>query len=80
MFGSLLRCPKCNQHTPDRCICDKDPALKGVLGGNCNRTTCQKPGATWYNKGSYKYYCRACAKLINSSPCEDGSVLCSDTD
>lgn len=43
----------------------KDPALKGVYGGNCNRTTCQIPGATWFNHSTRTYYCRHCAYEIN---------------
>lgn len=58
---------------------DHDPALKGVKGGNCNREACQKPGATWFNKGSKAYYCRSCASLINIATCRDGTVLCSPT-
>jgi len=38
-----------------------DPKLKGISGGNCNRTACQKPNAIWYNEGTYAYYCRNCA-------------------
>ena len=79
MFGALLRCPKCHQYTPDRCVCKADPSLKGVHGGNCNREACQKPGALWYNKGmlNNKYYCASCAALINQYPLEDGTSLCS---
>lgn len=38
--------------------------LKGVEGGNCNRTACQQPGAVWYNESTQKYYCRICAITI----------------
>jgi hypothetical protein len=56
-----------------------DPVLKGVKDGNCNRQACQQPGATWYNSGTYKYYCKACASMINWS-CETGEeLLCKDT-
>jgi len=41
-----------------------DPKLKGVEGGNCNRTACQQPGAIWYNTGTRAYYCRNCAITI----------------
>lgn len=75
MFGALLRCDTCHQYKPDRCVCGKDPALKGVYGGNCNRQACQQPNATWYNKGSYKYYCQKCAHLINTNP---GEPLCTE--
>lgn len=42
-----------------------NPAHKGVFGKNCNRQACQQPGATWWNIGTYKYYCASCAHLIN---------------
>lgn len=38
---------------------------KGLKGGSCNVTHCQKPNAFWYNKGTQKYYCAACADAIN---------------
>ena len=40
-------------------------SIKGVKGGNCNRTACQKPGAIYYNKSTEKYYCKCCADEIN---------------
>ncbi len=43
-----------------------DPALKGELNGNCNRTDCQKPGAVFYNHSTRKHYCPRCAELINN--------------
>ena len=39
--------------------------LKGKYGKNCNRTSCQRPQATWYNFGSYSYYCESCALMLN---------------
>lgn len=42
-----------------------DPKLKGVKGGNCNRTACQKPVANWYNHSTRMYYCKSCAMKIN---------------
>ena len=39
--------------------------LKGIQHGNCNRTACQKPGATWFNHSTKKYYCTECAHIIN---------------
>lgn len=54
---------------------NKDPSLKGVKGGNCNRTACQAPDATWYNTGSWAYYCRACANEINKW-CPEDEPLC----
>jgi hypothetical protein len=40
-------------------------ADKGKKAGSCNRRACQQPGAVFYNRGSYAYYCGACARLIN---------------
>ena len=37
----------------------------GEWGKLCYRTACQQPNAFYYNKGSYKHYCRSCARLIN---------------
>lgn len=79
MFGAQLRCPVCNQYTPDRCVCNKPADLKGVKGGNCNRTACQKPNAWWYNSGSWAYYCRACALEINKC-CPKDEPLCTNTE
>jgi hypothetical protein len=44
---------------------EPDPALKGIKGGNCNRTACQLPNAVWYNHSTQKYYCHSCADDIN---------------
>lgn len=77
-LGHQMRCDKCNGYKPDRCVCNKDPALKGVKGGNCNRQACQRPNAHWYNSGTNKYYCEDCALLINWHPAPDGTYLCSD--
>lgn len=38
---------------------------KGEKNGSCNVTACQKPGATFFNKSTGKYYCQDCAKEIN---------------
>ena len=38
---------------------------KGVHGGSCNRTACQKPTAFYYNHSTRFYYCEDCANLIN---------------
>jgi hypothetical protein len=48
----------------------EEPALKadkGKKAGSCNRRACQKPGAVFYNRGSYAYYCGDCARLINDA-------------
>jgi len=47
-----------------------DPALKGMWNGNCNITSCQKPGATWWNIYRRRYYCARCAFEINYNPNE----------
>lgn len=44
---------------------DENKSMKGKFGGNCNRTSCQKPGATWFNHSTLMYYCEECAILIN---------------
>ena len=39
---------------------------KGLYNGSCNRSDCQAPhSATWWNQSTQKYYCFACADLIN---------------
>lgn len=35
--------------------------MKGVKGGNCNRTACQKTGAWYEHKDIHAYYCLDCA-------------------
>jgi hypothetical protein len=42
---------------------------KGEFNGKCNLSACTsgKP-ATWYNHGSLKYYCEACAKRLSADP------------
>jgi hypothetical protein len=43
-----------------------DPALKGVLNGNCNRVSCQQPNADWYNHSTQRHYCVNCAATLNN--------------
>jgi hypothetical protein len=38
---------------------------KGEKNGSCNITRCQRPGATFYNKGMSRWYCPSCAREIN---------------
>ncbi len=38
---------------------------KGKRGGSCNRHACQAPGANYWNRGSYAWYCESCALDIN---------------
>lgn len=44
----------------------KHPGHKGsVFGGICNRTACSRSHATFYNRGTYGYYCAEDAIGIN---------------
>lgn len=38
---------------------------KGKMGGDCNRTQCQKHGASSWNRGSHAWYCSDCANELN---------------
>lgn len=49
-----------NEHFPK-----ENNADKGLKNGSCNRTACQKPGATYFNKSTKAYYCEDCARAIN---------------
>jgi len=62
---------------------------KGTFGGRCNRTACQRPGATWFNRGmaaswhpsAHKaladaYYCPGCAKQINRYNVPGETAMC----
>lgn len=40
--------------------------LKGEKNGFCNRSSCLKPGANYYNHSTRKYYCEECATVINN--------------
>lgn len=37
----------------------------GQWGKLCYRTACQKPNAFFFNKGTYKHYCKECADIID---------------
>ncbi len=39
--------------------------MKGDKGDKCNRTVCNNRPAKYYNHSTRKYYCTACAFLIN---------------
>lgn len=43
-----------------------DKPNKGELGGACNRSLCQQEPAEWYNHGTRRYYCEACADWLNT--------------
>jgi hypothetical protein len=49
--------------------------VKGVLNGLCNRTSCQEPGADWYNHATQTHYCGRCAAIINYHNHEDAQRL-----
>lgn len=44
------------------------PEDKGLFGGRCNRGSCLKPGASWFNLSTRAYYCSKCARLLNNDP------------
>jgi hypothetical protein len=50
--------------SPDQLVNQNKPD-KGLKNGSCNITACQKPGATFKNRGNQKYYCSDCAREIN---------------
>lgn len=41
------------------------PKDKGHWNGACNRSACLDRPATWYNRGSYAFYCEACAEMLS---------------
>lgn len=45
-----------------------DKPDKGEYAGSCNRRACQKPGATWFNHSTRRYYCANCAWELNNDP------------
>lgn len=50
--------------------------VKGEFNGLCNRTACQSDlKVVYYNKGTYKYYCKSCAIRINHECHEEICVL-----
>lgn len=53
---------------------------KGKLNGACNRTDCQRPGATWFNTSTRAYYCVECAlDITNFAKRADGFHICFPT-
>lgn len=57
------------QETVEQATADKVAAAerKGEYLGACNRSACLAPGAAWYNRGSYAFYCGACARMLNDA-------------
>lgn len=50
---------------------------KGKMNGSCNRTACQRPGATWFNTSTRAYYCEPCARDITTfTKRADGFHIC----
>jgi hypothetical protein len=45
-----------------------DKPNKGLEGGACNRSCCQREPANWYNHGSHSWYCDNCRALIEFDP------------
>jgi hypothetical protein len=53
---------------------------KGKLRGSCNRTACQRPGATWFNTSTRAYYCQPCAlDITDFTKRVDGFHICFPT-
>lgn len=49
----------------------------GAPGGKCNRTACTTTGAGWYNTATQRWYCAACAALINGfTQADSGQPIC----
>jgi hypothetical protein len=47
----------------------QDKNNKGIKDGKCNLSSCKtNQPATWYNHGSYAYYCEECAIRLNTDP------------
>lgn len=46
---------------------------KGLKGGECNRTACNRSPANSFNKSTRAFYCRPCAERINGI---NGEVVC----
>lgn len=53
------------------------PADAGNYGATCWYSACLRPkSATWYNRGSMKFYCRACAEMLTHANRHDS--FCKD--
>jgi hypothetical protein len=49
--------------------------MKGEFNQQCNRTACSNDEAIFFNHSTKKYYCAACAKLINEANYSDSMRL-----
>jgi hypothetical protein len=59
-------------HTMARLAAEADKLnLKGRWNLVCNRTQCLRTPATWYNRGSYAFYCADCANMLNRANADD---------
>lgn len=76
--GSNIKYKKCCLNkTNEIMIKEIEPntEIKGIFNGNCNRTACQKPHATYYNFSTKVYYCASCADMINNANRADAIKL-----
>lgn len=56
---------------PKHGVDNKLSLAKGqVFGGECNRTACDSRGATWWNRGTFGFYCKRDAMAINEGHAE----------
>ena len=53
----------------------KKLGLKGRWNLLCNVTQCLRTPATWYNRGSYAFYCPDCARDLNRVNARDAERL-----
>lgn len=51
--------------TPEQVAEHLIAATRGKFMGRCNRKVCSTPNPVWYNHLTKRYYCRACALMIN---------------
>lgn len=49
--------------------------MKGDYNAECNRTACSSRRAVWYNHSTRRYYCTACARIINEANERDAQRL-----
>lgn len=61
---------------PSRYPVHADPAKGQVYGGECNRTACTRRGATWWNMGTFGFYCSEDAYHINRAGSLNKTPLC----
>lgn len=51
------------------------PADKGLWGGRCNRGSCLKPNAVFFNRSTRAFYCFKCARLLNDVNRKEAEAL-----